>query len=294
MRETQHAEHRHPERRRSFLPIILTILLAPAALLAGEPTRAAALPGGSMALVTDITGASGDPLTVLLNPAAATGIDQPSLTVRAELNASNGGEREPVYTLALLDPGGALAGGLTGTWESTPAGKRLTLGYTIAMEAGWTALGVRGTWTRLPGGKGSGDWGLDAGLSGRLTPWLRLGVSASNVPISNAAPEALSPKAGRAGLTLSLPFAGTFLSGSLLSVGLSDSELSTPEGRVADVGLLLKLGRHLRLRLAHERDPGWVAAGRWGAGVGVALPAFQLDIGYQSDGLYQVGLVSAL
>ncbi|MEW6046441.1 MAG: hypothetical protein AB1609_08160 [Bacillota bacterium] len=272
-----------------YLAKTLAVLMVAASVNVSTASASAAPP---MALIPDVTAASGELDAMLLNPAAATGLKESSLIIKVteEPLESGGSKRE--YMLAVVDPGGTLAGGLTGSLKLAP-GEALEwrATYTIAGKLGPAALGVRGTWTGIdaPGPGVVSRWAADVGVSGRLGPSLWFGMAASNLWIGGPSPGA--PRiAGRVSLTLAPPSKPVYL----LSVGLSDEDLQEANGRVFDAGLLVPLGRYIRLVGRYEQGLEDGMAVRWAAGMSVDVTMFRLDAGYRSDGAYLVGIRSTI
>lgn len=259
--------------------------------VASEPSDERVMP-----LVWDLGGASGTLDAIALNPAAAAGLPRTFMSVRMAAPRHGTDPGLPAYTLALMDAGGRLTGGLVGRLEAAPdADRDWALSYTLAGKLGAGAAGARVTWTRVPDGDGSAHnlWYVDAGLVAQLGPMLRVGLAAYRLKLHDDSWPGAKPGA-RVGLTLSAPSPG----GWLVGAGLANDDLTRMgSGQTLEAGVLLPLGRRVHVSASYRQPLGGAGTGdggsvvaTWGAGVSLEVTPLRLELGYQSDGVYQVGL----
>lgn len=273
----------------------VALLAASAGVVTGGVAVASGAPGDpGFILVWDLGGASGELDAVLLNPAAASGLRETFLSVRAA-SAPEGGGRWPAYTLALMDSGGPLAGGLVGYIEAPPGGDRdWRVSYTVAGAAGSVAAGARVTWklVRLEGGGARNLWYVDAGLVRRLGPLLQVGMAAYGLKFHESWP------GQNPGARLGLMAVGPGSRGWLVGVGVADEDLSAPGGWSAEAGAAVPLGRAGRAAVTFRRPlggqgSGQVGAGLWSAGLAGRVGALAFEVGYRSDRVYLIGIRAA-
>ncbi|BAS28685.1 hypothetical protein [Limnochorda pilosa] len=237
----------------------------------------------------DATGASGEIQAVFLNPAAAAGLPAASASFWAVVASPKQPGRPPGYTVALLDPGGRLAGGFVATLAGSEAVQPLSLSYAVAGRLGPVALGLRPVWTRVE--LAEGLWTLDAGIAWRLRAWASLGLAGLDLPIADGPGSDRPPARGLAGLTFTAtPLTGTLLEGTQFSLGLSDPNLDAPDDSVARAGLRVPIGQRFRLSLGYEHDKRPGLAPRWTGGFAARAGSLRLDLTFQTDDVYRAGI----
>lgn len=256
----------------------------------------------ALPLVWDVSGASGQPDAVLLNPAAAVGLTRSLIATRMATGPEGSSGPAPVYTVALMDSGGALPGGLVGMLQSLPGGgQSWQVSYTVAGHWRDASVGASVSWVsvRLQDGTRSAAWYADTGLVGELGSRARLGLAVYRLKLGGTSPHLKA--AGRLGVMLAMPGPAPWLVG----FGVAADDLTTMRGRTLEAGMLVPLGRTLQLSTVFQQPldgdapgsgTGSGAAGpsRWGAGVSLDLKALRLQLGYQSSGVYLAGLQADL
>lgn len=237
-----------------------------------------ALPG-----FPDITGRSGESPAVFLNPAAAAGLPNPTVGLWATVPGPDQTAGSPSYALTLLDPGGRLAGGLVAILTDDPTGQGLSLSYSAAARLGPVALGLRPVWTRQAGA--GGDWSLDLGFAWQAAPWISVGIAAHHLPLGGSEVEILPPW-GLAGLTLT----ATRLNDAQLSLGVKVPDLNSDAGLMARAGLRLPLGSSFRLLAGYHHDLDSGEPVGWSGSLALRAGQLFIDLGYQADQVYHLGL----
>lgn len=281
----------------------------------GPAAQAAGVTPALPVTVFDLTGATASAGAGWLNPAATTELERPVVSgwVTAAADGTAAGRPQPVYHLALLDPGTGISGGLTGCFsqgsgaagEAEPAqGELLQLGYTLAGRVGPVAVGVRANWGRLitPVRAAQELWTGDAGVRVELLPWLSAGGSVSNIQLASGTPEAgswVGLQHGRAGITVAFPGpadgppagpASMSTARPFISLGWEDSRLGTDGGEhvVASGRLAAGLPAALDAALAYDlRTPGLAY---WSVGLVWYGPSFSIEAGYGSESVYRAGV----
>ncbi|WP_324668116.1 hypothetical protein [Geochorda subterranea] len=253
--------------------------------LAAEPAKAAdAL--DALLVFPDVTGMTGLPDGAWLNPAAATGLERAVVSVSMVTGGSSPAGADPVYAVAVLEPGGPLAGGFTGSYGRSPVAAEWEVAYAVAGRVAPLSVGGRVRLQRAVLGPGDyrDRWSADAGLVWELTRGLALGAAADHValaaPRRRRAPElARGPGAEAAG--------GPGSAG-VLGVHRPAAEAS---GLVAYAGALLRLGRYLSLAGTYVRPAAGDAdaTGRWSAGARLEAGRLAVEAAWRSDGRHRLG-----
>ncbi len=254
--------------------------------LAAEPAKAAdAL--DALLVFPDVTGMTGLPDGAWLNPAAATGLERAVVSVSMVTGGSSPAGADPVYAVAVLEPGGPLAGGFTGSYGRSPVAAEWEVAYAVAGRVAPLSVGGRVRLQRAVLGPGDyrDRWSADAGLVWELTRGLALGAAADHVALGGAAPQASAPS-WHAGLGLRLP--GGPGSAGVLGVHRPAAEAS---GLVAYAGALLRLGRYLSLAGTYVRPAAGDAdaTGRWSAGARLEAGRLAVEAAWRSDGRHRLG-----
>lgn len=237
-----------------------------------------ALPG-----FPDMTGRSGESPAVFLNPAAAAGLPNPKAGLWATVPGPDPTASSPSYALTLLDPGGRLAGGLVAILTDDPTGQSLSLSYSAAARLGPAALGLRPVWTRQADVEGT--WTLDLGFAWQVAPWMSVGIAAHHLPLGGSHVE-IFPPWGLAGLTLT----ATGLNDAQLSLGVSAPDLTSDASLAARAGLRLPLGSSFRLLAGYEHDLRSGEPVGWSGSLALRAGQLFIDLGYQSDQVYNLGI----